>query len=246
MTQFIVLSNPRCGGILLGTVLGIDHPDVLYYGELFHPITEVRENEAARATMSGMYLENKGFSLPPWCPTNEQSDYMDSVFSQEGHKAVGFKVHFAQAKMSFWRFLEKNPKVKIIHLKRENVFHSYASYVKSLSTGQWHINGDFNVLQVKPTTIDPKKMLDYFQEVERQEEKLESLANPTFVVTYEALCNNFREKLKEIFRFLDLDTINPKKRTSKMTKNYSYIANLDEIVSFFKGSKYESWFETRA
>lgn len=252
MTQFITLSNPRCGGILLGTALGLDHPDVLYYGELFHSIKEIRSNEAARLSMSGLQtptLESKTFALSPWSPTIEQGDYMRSVLSQESsHKAIGFKVHFDQTKISFWQFLEDNPKVKILYLKRDNLFASYASYMKSIATGQWHISGDREqVHEVAQITIDPKNLLKYFEEMALQENKLQPLSNPIFVITYEGMCGNFRETLKEVFRFLELDVISPKKRTLKMTKNYSYIANLDEIVSFFKGSKYESWFEnTRA
>ena len=140
MTKFIILGLPRSGTTVVGGSV-ITHPEVLFYGELFNNMMDVRANEAARITLgAGWKLETAmGWGIQACSDQQSTHQYLDNFFARAvPFKAIGFKFLYDQAvagpNRDAWDYIAQHPEIKIVRTQREELLEIVCSYVRARMT----------------------------------------------------------------------------------------------------------------
>jgi len=81
MQPFILLSLPRSGTTVLSQPLA-DHPELLYYGELFEPNPQLRQREASRQTVGHTVVRNLPFGVEACRDDEDGAEYLRRFFSR--------------------------------------------------------------------------------------------------------------------------------------------------------------------
>lgn len=169
-------------------------------------------------------------------------------------KYAGFKLFYNHPDDSndreVWNLLQKDTKIKIIHIKRENILRTYISKLVAIKTGAWNSRQENEVLD-KRVEVNIEHCLEELREIKRLEEEFgqsKFIHHDYMELTYEELTTNTEEQLKRIFNFLELKIeksntkkISLKKQNPESLKgliiNYNELKNALEDSEFAKFSK---------
>lgn len=207
MTPFILLGTARTGSTLVGNALA-DHPEVLYYGEIFHRQLDRRAAEAARETIGLGVRRDLPLGLPVCRNEDDGQTYLERLFSQGvGWPAVGFKLFYDQARNGpiarVWEYLAASKALKIVHLQR-NWLETFVSLKRAWQTGTWHST---RPLELPPIEVDRGECQEYFETLERAQALVQSLLDTHAVlnVEYADLAPDFPAGMRSICKFLGVD-----------------------------------------
>jgi len=249
--KFVLLCHPRSGSNLVLHALK-QHPNTVMYSEIFHPIESERA-KFSRTGVNGDQYYRSGQSARSFLENEVFFDESDLV------RAKGFKLFYAdcpydRSRKLLWRYLVNQREIKIIHLSRENLLETYVSFQIALRTNDWMCfrTEARESRECPPFSIDPLMLQDFFDIAStwrdwmfRQFEK-----HPNIKIEYGAdLCSEqtFLSTIKKIFCFLSLPETESGVRVLTVKQSskpmYQRITNYDELSKFFRGSRYEWYFE---
>jgi GR25 family glycosyltransferase involved in LPS biosynthesis len=148
-----------------------------------------------------------------------------------------------------FKYIKKDKRLFVIHLKRRNLLKTYFSELKAWKTDQWfekkqEKNAEKNF---KPVKIDYQDLLGYLKQTEFLQKKYDEIfkKHKKIEIFYEDLVNQKNKTMKKIFNFLGVPyvktTTNLKKQnTLPLSKS---ISNYKQLKQKFKRTKYEKFFE---
>lgn len=139
--KFVILSESRSGTSLLSGTLG-SHPEILCHGEIYHEKTEWH----LLGNFAGMTKEEIQ------ALRENEDDFVERVFNQDGYKAVGFKMWRNQNPAVCKSLLNDDSILKIIY-ERDNKLAQFSSGILANKTGIWNLTSGANVEKI----IEPKK-----------------------------------------------------------------------------------------
>ncbi|MCB2082181.1 MAG: sulfotransferase, partial [Rickettsiales bacterium] len=246
---FILLGAPRTGSSMLEMLLQ-QHPGITMYKELFHPELPQRSNVH--------FFKNHEGKKTFYDGTGSPLDFLkENVWNHALHpegQAVGFKLFYHHCRtpeeQGLWQSLADMPELRVIHLVRNNPFHSLVSLKVAQKTNQWILVGGNQQKEFEPLSIDVTTCEKFFDEFTQQRKKAEQLfaKKDTITVDYDAeLAARPIATAQELFRFLGLPEFTPKLVTMKQVKKpyTSIISNYHILKQYFADSPYAGYFTER-
>ncbi|GAA5314861.1 MAG: sulfotransferase [Candidatus Pelagadaptatus aseana] len=251
MQKFVLTGMPRTGTTVLSGAL-LHHPDVLFYGELFHHNIKVRAGEAARRTLgAGWKLDpppGQGIKCCP--PQMPAAAYLKALFGQPTlQRALGFKLLSDQAtrgsNSDVWDCLVADQQVKFIETRRRHLLPVICSFVRASMTRCWHTNKAPEAAVTFVITADEfVRLADRFQ---YRHPALARLASQRrLVIDYEAIESDFSGCMARLFRFLGVtvpDRVQPALKKIATLSPEQELRNYRELKLQFEGSAYGRIFE---
>jgi len=252
MTKFILTGFPRTGTtVVAGSI--VKHPEILFYGEIFNNMQEVRVGEAHRITMgAGWKFPN---ALPHGmgaCPADSGThNYLNNFFDRDlPFKALGFKLMFDQVvegpNSDVWDYIKVDPEIKIIRTVRENLLEVVCSFVRASITKRWHTTGEQlpNQHRFIVSPDDFKGLAERFQSMPVQMQGIEG-THDLLDLEYSKICSDFEGVMKTVFDFLGVDDkekVTPELKKIAGLKPHEELANYEELKKHFSGTEYEKYF----
>jgi LPS sulfotransferase NodH len=234
--KFVIVAEPRTGSTFLHLLLA-SHPNVVVYGEIFHPVDQVRESITT------------GFQLPRLQLSDDPVEYLKNVYSQqpETAQAVGFKLFYTHARNSEWSHLReylKSANVKVIHLKRKNLLDRYLSHQLADRSNEWVVYKKHGAA-TEPIRLDPPACIKDFQRsvwFQQQEDEFFK-DNPFLEIVYEEFVANLAGESAKLLSFLEVELrdLTPKTMKQRTEKKSKIIANFDELKEQLIQSVREGW-----
>lgn len=248
MKRFVLLGNRRTGSTVVGNALA-DHPQVLFYGEIFHKVIARRSAEAGRRTLGAGVKRSLPNGIPVCLDSDSGYEYLKGLFSQElAYRAIGFKIFYFQARegsiASAWDLLAEQRDIAIIHLLRSNFLESLVSFYRARRSGIWHVD---TPTSTAPFSLTPTQCLDFFEEHERWSSVTEPLLNahPVLEVEYDEIKDDFQSTMSRIFTFLDLSAdVSPTVLLKKIAQKslQEELLNYRELRQYFQATAYARYF----
>ncbi len=273
--RFIILGRKRTGTNLLKSFLG-SHPFIDMRWELFN-FNGIPEKELEyifknpkKYLIEQIYSQNnkrgiiKGFKIFYNHFKKQELNLHHSRFDKyagEGmkEKMNNFNNYLKKRKINkkkiskklekAFKYIKKDKKLLVIHLKRRNLLKTYFSELKAWKTDRWfekkqEKNSKNNF---KPVKIDYHDLLDYFKKTEFLEKKYDEIFknHKKIEIFYEDLINQKDKTMKKIFNFLEVPYVKTntnlkKQNTLPLSKS---ISNYKQLKQKFKGTKYEKFFK---
>jgi len=251
MNKFILLGFPRTGStVIAGSI--INHPEALFYGELFNHHPGVRRNESERQTLgAGWKFEPAlDWGIEP-CPATEGThDYLNNFFSRKvPFKSMGFKLMLDQVvtgpNSDVWEYIALHSEIKIIRTSRDNLVESICSFVRASMTKRWHI--EQGSLKGHRFVIPPHEFLTLFKRFEnpplpiREIDKTHSILD----LDYEDISNEFSKCMASVYSFLDikiLEESKPRLKKIASMKPNEELVNYAELKKYFENTPYSKYF----
>lgn len=238
MTAFVVISHGRSGSTLLTKSLDL-HPDVSCPGEVFNAIESHRV-----AGRSGAYQD--GDDPVAFC--------REELFPIEGETqpCCGFKLHFNQMRqdenaLALWTWLESNTDIRVILLRRENLFDSYVSQQRAMAAGKWRRRPDQPVPEayIRPIAIDPQHCLRNMRNSSRRIEETWACFqhHSRLQIAYENLAGSFQPTMDEVWAFLGVAPlrVDPPLARMNVVDHATGISNFAEICEALAGTEFAGW-----
>lgn len=241
-TEFVIVSRGRSGTNLLKGLLN-DHPAAVCYGELFRSYGQMAwgvpgyrattrdKEEISREPVT--FLARRAYRRFP-----QQID------------AVGFKLFYYHARnpewVHVWSHLRNRHRLRVIHLRRDNVLATHLSLVRAQQQDIWEARGDERPPEPGPTHLDFDECRHAFESTREYEQWADALFahQPKLDITYEALCDQRSASVGRVFRFLGLEErkvepVNARQRRRSLAES---IANYDELRRRFAGTEWSRFF----
>ena len=249
--KFLILCHPRTGSNFLVGLLQ-SHPQLRAFGEVFTEDNNIYWGYPG-------YTSQQIFDLRYEDPVF----FVDKLVYRETFppsiKAVGFKLLYFQPKQEnqqiIWKYLKEINNLKIIHLTRKNIFHTYVSHQVAKITNQFtsieqeqnNSSNDRNLF--KPFFVDYDRCLLAFENISRWEVEYGNIFNKStqiyYNITYEALIENFEEETSQLQKFLGVDhhqlTSYTKKQIKKSIKEI--VINYECLKEQFQNSCWSNFFD---
>jgi len=251
MIKFIILGIPRSGTTVVSGSI-ITHPELLFYGELFNSMMEVRASEAARITLgAGWKFETAmGWGLQACSDQQGTYQYLDNFFARKvPFTAVGFKLLYDQAiegpNRDVWDYIAQHPEIKIIRTHREELLEIVCSYVRARMTRRWHMSG--TVERGSKFVVPPHEfqaLMERFSSIPEAARTLDE-THEILDLEYSDISASFQDCLSRIYAYLDVDVnvvATPKLSKIARMKPDEELANYQELKQYFKGTKYSEHF----
>jgi hypothetical protein len=183
-------------------------------------------------------------------------DFLESfVFRgyRQDLQAVGFKIfpdHLEKLWFRrIWTWLQTEPDLKLIHIKRCNKLDVYLSLVRAQVSGNWSVDWPVKRTETGPVRLDPAKCRQAFERSERLDQLLEKKVPRANLISmeYDEVCENQDSHLRRLQEHLGLPVqpIAPgilKQRTRSLRES---IANYDELYGAFRGTRWGHFFDGR-
>jgi LPS sulfotransferase NodH len=180
--------------------------------------------------------------------------YMSDIsqFMFKDTKYIICKILFQQCPTNFdtWDVIAKTDNVKIVYLKRHNFLDIVVSSANAYAQKQWYVqnetgsNPKFGSVIIKPDYV-----LDFFTFIEHQYSYFDVWLPKTqksYKITYKSLCDDWANTIKGLCDFVGIETpddIQPAARKQILVPHKTLIQNFDELQEYFRGTKWESYFE---
>jgi len=235
MIKFLIASHGRSGSTLLAKALD-QHPSIRCFGEPFNAIEDHRQ-----AGFSRTYRD--GEDPVAFCRAEiYRKDVPDIA-------CIGFKLHANQMRgsdveESLWPYLQSDTAIRIIQLRRRNLFDSFVSQQRAVRANAWRREPGKPVPVGYADTIeiDVKKCLRVMRNQERQVERAWALfqGHQRLSLHYEELAVAFDQALASVFAFLSVPDIHVDPPLAKMnTVNHrDGISNYEEVRSALEASEF--------
>lgn len=247
--MFMITCAARTGSTLLQSYLR-SHPDTTMHGEVY---TTHRTSDLAGKFNVLIRDTKSNEELTRWRDANQTAFLYKYIYESQGKKAVGHKLKhdelllpkFAETR----ECLRRDTDIKIIHLYRKNLFERFVSWwVVNHVTGITMLTDTSKDPEFKPTVIPIAACQKNFNDTIAHYNIFSELFSKHRVLemTYEDLIGPDRESvLANLMVFLEIDNLKLSSTLRKITPKdlRLVVANLDEIVDHFTGTKYEQFFE---
>lgn len=245
--KYVILTHARTGSNHLVSYLR-SHDAIISFGELFQPdnvwfnYNDYPQHDSVKLIeYRNLYVE----------------DFLDNMVYRKfaPHvSAVGFKIFYNQPGNipgggRIWKYLNALPDLKIIHLKRKNLLHAYASLVMAAKTDLWMVTKATHPSVITDINVylSYDECLSFFRWAQNCIKEFKPFLDKKneLEIFYEDLVENSSETLDAIQAFLNLDRKNLYSECKKQhTKPISsYLVNYQELKSLFKKSEFEHFFE---
>ncbi len=250
--RFVALGWYRTGSNLLLSLLNSD-PAVAAYSELFSPRGVFWGNavyappladdaaRAERAADGAAFLRRRVFRPHP-----------------AGVRAVGFKLFYPQVLEKplpgLTEALRADPALRVLHLRRRNLFRVLVSTRVSKSTGQMAATSEDDVEEaqrgVAAERFEPEECRAFFELLERRAAACEAVFDAARVtsVVYEDLVADRGREMARVRAALGLPAAAATTRLVPQTTRplAELVSNLDELRAAFAGGPYAAFFEASA
>lgn len=242
-TPFAIVGMPRTGSTLLLTGLS-QHPEIMAYGELMHPMDSERATTHAIRRDSGLSWFRRGDDPIRFLRT-EVYDYPHPPEI----KAVGFKLFGDNAaERGFPRIKAEIPGLRVVHICRPNYLASLLSGRVAQQTRQYvRFAGDKTKEPPVPRIrLEPKDAAHYFKAMRMVDGFLERhFSGPNYIkITYGDLASHFDREIKKVYRFLGVSDFQPRPMVEKQLREpaKNVLTNYSELASAFSGTPFSSLF----
>jgi len=193
-TKFIVLCRSRVGSNLLLSYLN-SHSNIVSHNEIFGTAIDAAAKQKIAENPIG-YIKDVAYGI-----------YDENV------KAVGFKIFYYHAKEAHtkvvWEYLKSTERLKVIHLKRENILRTFLSKKIAGKTKKWEQVGKINAVKAdkKAVILTKEECLEAFQKTKTWELEGSQFfaAHDVHEVSYEQLVKDPGMVLNEIQKFLGVN-----------------------------------------
>ena len=243
-TPFIILARSRTGSNFLRGLLNA-HPQIIVFGEIF------QNDQQIGWAYPGHSQSRHNLALFHQQPVNFLDRKVFRNFPMQT-KAVGFKIFYYHAHSSNWQpvwpYLQQQPNLRVIHIKRRNLLKTYLSKKKADLTDVWvHTNGNHQTRKPFSVSLDFDECQDTFSQTRAWEnEYSEFFSNQKILeIYYEDLAQKYAEEMERVFSFLDVEQHPVEPQTHKQSKRSlsETILNYAEIKKQFQGTEWETFFE---
>lgn len=246
--KFIILSDYRSGSNFLMNLLK-SHKNAHCYSELFFS----RKIFWASAVYGKSENDKKALDSRKTNPYSFLDKYCYRPY-KENLNAVGFKLMYhdlyRNQNIDLKKLLRHYPDMKVIHLKRKNLFERFVSQVMVGKTGEAvavkNSNWESKSKKIGKLTVDPKVCEGDFEYRARMERELDEIINDKNLLTvyYEELNSDYSSAANKVLNFLNLERTQLKTNQIKQNKSHisNRIENYSELKTYFKESKWEGFF----
>lgn len=230
VAEFIVFGHMRCGSTTLVRALE-KHPDVRILNEPFN------SNFTTHRPGSRDYLALAKDERS----IDEQLDHM--YFGHNGVKTLGYQIPWELS-----AHILRNPRRRVIFVKRLNVLQTVVSGLISQQTGIWH-SWDLDGSEPDPAPLQPLDIAfvrggvaDVAEEIEYFDAVVSSRRGPTLVLTYDELyggsAQDRQRTLDRAFGFIGAEPppahetealLDPARTRLNSPGSYDRLPNADEI-----------------
>lgn len=244
-TKYIILTHPRTGSNYLNDSLR-SHRGIVSFSELFHI-------HGAWFGYKG-YPEHNSRELIHYRNRNV-TDFLNRMvfrkFSPDV-SAVGFKIFYDQPDKlrngkKIWQYLADMPDLKIIHLKRRNLFNAYVSLKIASKTNSWLVTHKRQIRDDVRVSLRYRGCMHFFSSIQ----KSISLYNNIFgdkqhlEIFYEDMVSDGPACMTKVQTFLNVD---PRVLKSSIIKQSSgpvskYVKNYRELKEKFMDTPWHTFFE---
>lgn len=250
MLPFIIVGMPRTGSSLLLTTLQ-QHPEILAFSELFHPVLQERSGpHAIRRNAAAIYFDPSTGSAMEflenwvWCQINNS------------YPAVGFKVFGDYLKHPsteglFVKLKENIQDIRVIHIKRLNYLDVYVSKMIASKTGVWLKRCDLKSAdqskeQDVRITINPTDAEKFFLSMIEVDDFFSRhfCGEKYLPIYYEQISDSLQNEANRIFDFLGVEARSVTAQLKKQIKKpkQEIIENFDELLHYFTDSRFAVYF----
>lgn len=160
-------------------------------------------------------------------------------------KSIGSKEIWFRVKEEVIDFLADNEHIHLIYLKRKNHFLRYISARYALDHNIWFTQQEH--LNYKKIDIDVKDMIHKIKKSIKDESRMDKFytnyKGPKMKVVYEDFFRNPSENIKDVFEFLDVESLNLLSNHKKiLPKDPSkIITNYDEVKRVLKEKGFQKF-----
>lgn len=239
---FIILGTARTGSTMLWSYLN-SHPDILCLRGVYGSTNKINFGKFY-GELPEEYHSSELVKLRNEEPIEFLEKYVYKNYATQ-YKAVGFKYfydHYRHLtdKKELIDYFKKNPDIKFIHLKRDNLLATLFSYKRALAQQQWTTaNSNFK------TTISVQECSVYFQNILESQKRFDELfTNRTLQVNYDKLTGATEQTLQDILEYIGVEKISLTTETNKnrVTKLLDCITNYNELKNHFINTDYAKYF----
>lgn len=211
------------------------HPEINSCYELLDETLE-GVNEDCREIIFktfGLNLPNSGFMTMDQRDQVSDCLYVEKVF--EKYNFVKFLYDHIIPYKNLTNYIKNLKDLKIIHLKRKDVFASYISSIVANRSKLWHVKNeeDKKFLNLKKINISPENALEMFDKIAFQEKVIDSyFKNKSITIYYEDLVDSWDEEITKIQNFFNIENITIDKAIKKSIEidHRNLVLNLHEIA----------------
>lgn len=189
-TPFIILSRSRTGSNLLNSSLG-SHPKVHVKGEHF--------GHLGGDTIEKRHMQAFG-KQPSW-------------ISAAGCKVFYYHPHYGDPAPLF-AMLKRDPRLKVIHLKREDKLRSVLSWMIARENNTYTATAEATLIpaEKKRQRVDPDELIDWIEKTMEWEEWGDNFFSDREIlnITYEDLTADLPGEYTRVLRYLGLPDHSPR------------------------------------
>ncbi len=260
--KFIVLSYRRSGTNYFMDLLR-SHQNIIAYSGLYgNNIGYVYTGYPSTQCKSVIKYRNKK-------PVEFLENYIFQTFDNTV-KAVGFKITYDTRFPEVLNYLKKYNDLKVINLRRKNIFRMVLSNMIALKIKKWHVTDIENENFVdeigagaKVKIIDAGKeksvlpddfkiYVDYnvclkaMQEIVMYAKKYENFfSENSLIVYYEDIVSELDAQMNKVLEYLGVEKIKLKSMLKKINdkKLYDVVENYNDLKKQFKGTEWYCYFD---
>jgi LPS sulfotransferase NodH len=242
--RFVVLGWYRTGSNLLVSLLNSD-PGVVAYSELFSPRGVFWGNPVYAPSRDGRTSRD---DAPRFLTDVVYRPYPQRV------RAVGFKLFYPQLILrpvdGLLEGLSAGGDLRVVHLRRRNVFRSMVSNAVAKSTGAMASVSPEDAARAEaeapPVRFTPEECETYFTQLDERAQRCEALfpAGSIVNVEYEDLVADRDAEVGRVRAFLGLAERPVSTRLVKQSRRplRDAVANFDELAQHFTGTRWAEFF----
>ena len=243
-TKFIILCRSRTGSNLLLNLLQ-SHQNI----RLFHELFSNNYTPKKFGDFIGQEIEDV------WrIKQDNPLKFLDELVFREMPKfisAVGFKLFYYHAQTDreriVWDYLKTAKKIRIIHLKRQNILKTYVSQEIALKTNNWVSQGKPQKKKYPAVNLNYDLVLRAFERTRQREQEGEKIfaEHQIINIKYEDLVRDYVQETKRIQDFLNVDYQPLSISTTKQSQINlpEQISNYEELKLKFAHTRWKKFFE---
>jgi predicted SprT family Zn-dependent metalloprotease len=206
--DFVIASGPRCGSQYVVCLLD-SHPAIRCYDELFHNhgVKQRFDTPLFHSRAAQHFYQRIPKWLRPLCkPSLLWRNYFPDSCLQplQNHAGLtGFKLIANGMQAAGFRYLAKNPQIKVVLLRRENIIKQALSHELARLSDRW---ASCQQPHTGQTTIDINRLLNKIQSLQHHYQhcagQIKTTGHPYIELSYESLCNQPQQIQKQLSDFL--------------------------------------------
>ena len=250
ISRFIIISTQRTGSTLLRTSLD-SHPDIRCHGEVFLP-------HYGGGQGYYKYVQQQPFGRLGNIIRRKTTvfEYLDRLYAEPGHGAIGLKVMYGQLRV-FPRYFPmildyiREFDIGVIHHVRENPVLTLVSRYRLKESGVAHARTDRESQAAQKQVFVPvNRLIRNLDMLEKQKKRWrEELGSVNHIeVTYENLTGGTEGESKRILRFLNVDdtiTLESSLRRIATRPLSQMVENFGDFRRVLQGTEYEQYLVDR-